>query len=71
MNASRLDTAESQNSRVFVGNVAPNTDEDALSEHFKKHGNVIGVIVLKGFAFVQVRPQPHSERLPPDQRIQL
>ncbi len=57
MNNTRLDTADSQNSRIFIGNVAPNTDEDLLAEHFKKHGNVIGVIVLKGYAFVQVRKQ--------------
>ena len=50
----RLDNSESQNARVFVGNVSPDTDSDLLLEHFKKHGNVIDVNVLKGFDFVQV-----------------
>jgi len=54
MSGIRLDSADSQNARVFVGNVAPNTDQDLLLEHFKKHGKISGVVVLKGFAFVQV-----------------
>lgn len=55
MSGPRFDAPDSQNSRIFVGNVAINTDEDVLAEHFKKHGNVVGCMVLKGFAFVQVR----------------
>ena len=55
MSGVRLDAADNQNARIFVGNVAPNTDEDLLTEHFKKHGPIKGVVVLKGFGFVQVR----------------
>ena len=50
----RMDATDSQSGRVFVGNVAPGTDQDLLLDHFKKHGSINGVVVLKGFAFVQV-----------------
>jgi RNA recognition motif-containing protein len=55
MSGVRLDAADNQDARIFVGNVAPGTDEDLVMEHFKKHGTIKGVVVLKGFAFVQVR----------------
>ncbi len=30
-----MDSQENQNARVFVGNVAPDTDPDLIEQHFK------------------------------------
>lgn len=44
---------EGQSARIFVGNVAPDTDPDLIEQQFKSHGNVTGVAVHKGYCFVQ------------------
>jgi len=48
-----LASQEGQSSRIFVGNVAPDTDPDLIEQQFKSHGNVTGVAVHKGYCFVQ------------------
>ncbi len=53
MSRPSLDRIEGQDARVFVGNVAPDTDPRLIEERFSSHGNVEGVSVFKGFAFVQ------------------
>ena len=58
----RLDATDSQSGRVFVGNVAPGTDQDLLLDHFKKHGSINGVVVLKGFAFLQFDKDDDAQR---------
>lgn len=40
-------------SRVFVGNIPLDADREAIKAKFELHGTVTGVMVLKGFAFVQ------------------
>merc|ERR1712156_1134006 len=53
-----LSSSEGQSSRIFVGNVAPDTDPDLIEQQFKTHGNVTGVAVHKGYCFVQYeRPE--------------
>jgi len=48
-----MDSSEGQDARVFVGNVAPDTDPALIEQHFKNHGNVTRVQVHKGYCFVQ------------------
>ena len=43
----------SRQSRVFVGSVSPKLSREQLIQIFNKHGNVSGLSLLKGFAFVQ------------------
>ena len=38
----RMDDPDNQASRVFVGGVNPDTQEQFLIERFSKHGNVKG-----------------------------
>eukprot|EP00090_Calanus_glacialis_P022736 TRINITY_DN3502_c0_g1_i1.p1 TRINITY_DN3502_c0_g1~~TRINITY_DN3502_c0_g1_i1.p1 ORF type:complete len:676 (-),score=187.52 TRINITY_DN3502_c0_g1_i1:2060-4087(-) len=49
----RMDDPEGLASRVFVGNIPLDTERDALKDRFEVHGKVNGVMVLKGFAFIQ------------------
>lgn len=49
----RMDDPEGLASRVFVGNIPLDTERDTLKEKFEVHGKVNGVMVLKGFAFIQ------------------
>lgn len=48
-----MDRYETQEARIFVGNVAPDTDHGLLQQHFQVHGKVMGIKVHKGFAFIQ------------------
>lgn len=50
---SRMDDPAFQASRIFVGGVGPDTNQDRLAKHFGRYGRVTGAIVMKGFAFVQ------------------
>ena len=43
----RMDDPENQAARVFVGGVAPDTEEQLLIERFSKYGNVKGTVVDK------------------------
>ena len=49
----RMDDPDGVNSRIFVGNIPLDTDREALKKKFETHGQVNGVMVLKGFAFLQ------------------
>ena len=49
----RMDDPEGVHSRVFVGNLPLEADRETLKQKFECHGQVTGVMVLKGFAFVQ------------------
>ena len=49
----RMDDPEGLASRVFVGNIPLDTEREALKQKFEVHGKVNGVMVLKGFAFIQ------------------
>ena len=42
-----MDDPENQAARVFVGGVAPDTEEQLLIERFSKYGNVKGTVVDK------------------------
>ena len=50
-----MDSTEGQNSRIFIGNVAPDTDPDLISQHFKvctewvRLTNLTAVFDLKRF----------------------
>ena len=44
-----MDDPENQAARVFVGGVAPDTEEQLLIERFSKYGNVKGMVVDKLF----------------------
>lgn len=57
-----MDSTENQESRVFIGNIAPDTDPDLIEQHFKTHGNVSGVAVHKGYCFVQYE-QPSEAKI--------
>ena len=48
-----MDDPDGVNSRIFVGNIPLDTDREALKKKFETHGQVNGVMVLKGFAFLQ------------------
>ena len=48
-----MDDPEGVNSRIFVGNIPLDTDRETLKKKFEIHGQVNGVMVLKGFAFLQ------------------
>ena len=43
----RMDDPENQAARVFVGGVAPDTEEQLLIERFSKYGNVKGMLIDK------------------------
>ena len=49
----RMDDPGGLVSRVFVGNIPLDADRETIKAKFEVHGAVIGVMVLKGFAFVQ------------------
>ena len=49
----RMDDPDGVNSRIFVGNIPLDTDRETLKKKFETHGQVNGVMVLKGFAFLQ------------------
>ena len=49
----RMDDPGGLLSRVFVGNIPLDADREAIKAKFELHGTVTGVMVLKGFAFVQ------------------
>ena len=53
---------EKEASRIFVGGVAPGADSNELQKVFEKHGNVTGVSVFKGFAFVQFEKPEEAQK---------
>ena len=58
----RMDDPDGINSRGFVGNLPIEADRETLKQKFECHGQVNGVMVLKGFAFVQFDAE-HSAKL--------
>lgn len=49
------------NCRIYVGNLDESTTSDSLEEHFKKHGKVVGVIVQRGFGFIQFEDENSAQ----------
>lgn len=49
------------NCRIYVGNLDETITSDSLEEHFKKHGKVIGVIVQRGFGFIQFEEETSAQ----------
>ena len=56
-----MDDPDGVNSRIFVGNIPLDTDREVLKNKFESHGPVTGVMVLKGFAFVQFQEEQHAK----------
>ena len=50
----RMDDPDGINSRVFVGNLPIEADRETLKQKFECHGQVNGVMVLKGFRICPV-----------------
>ena len=58
----RMDDPDGVNSRIFVGNIPLDTDRETLKKKFETHGQVNGVMVLKGFAFLQFDKDIHARQ---------
>ena len=58
----RMDDPDGVNCRVFVGNLPLEADRETLKQKFEVHGQVNGVMVLKGFAFIQFDQEPSARR---------
>ena len=57
-----MDDPDGVNSRIFVGNIPLDTDRETLKKNFETHGQVNGVMVLKGFAFLQFDKDIHARQ---------
>ena len=57
----RMDDPEGLASRVFVGNIPLDAEREVLKERFEVHGKVSGVMVLKGFAFIQFEKESEAK----------
>ena len=51
-----------ERSRLFVGNVSPVTEKHQIAEVFAPYGEVIGVSVHKGYAFVQMATERQANK---------
>ena len=52
-----------QRARLFVGNIEPNkTERRDIIDLFSRHGEVLGVSVHKGYAFVQMDRERNANR---------
>jgi RNA recognition motif-containing protein len=48
-----MNDVDNQSARIYVGNLAPQVDQVELRDRFKGYGVIHGVVILKGFGFVQ------------------
>ena len=51
-----------ERSRLFVGNVSPGTEKRQITELFAPFGEVMGVSVHKGYAFVQMATERQANK---------
>lgn len=49
------------NCRIYVGNLDETVQQDNLKEHFKKHGNIVGVAIQRGFGFIQFEEETSAQ----------
>lgn len=49
------------NCRIYVGNLDESVSELSLEEHFKKCGSILGVIVQRGFGFIQFEEEASAK----------
>lgn len=49
------------NKRIYIGNLDESVTKENLEELFKKHGNVLGVDVHRGFGFIQFEEEKGAQ----------
>lgn len=49
------------NCRIYVGNLDDAVQNEKLEEHFKKHGNILGIVVQRGFGFIQFEQESSAQ----------
>lgn len=49
------------NSRIYVGNIDETVTPEQLEEHFKSQGTILGVVVQRGFGFIQFKDDKSAQ----------